>query len=111
MVGILHYMKLSGRVSPACRGSNDAISPIWWCDHRLTQRLVTLMSCNFPRLVVARPQREVVCSPKCRPIGSQQPKIGRFGWVGLYFGGFGVTLGVLLAHEPLNMRVNPLIRT
>jgi len=68
MVGILHYMKLSGRVSPACRGSNDAISPIWWCDHRLTQRLVTLMSCNFPRLVVARPQREVVCSPKCRPI-------------------------------------------
>ncbi|EFF79371.1 hypothetical protein HMPREF0970_01702 [Schaalia odontolytica F0309] len=41
-------MKLSGRVSPACRGSNDAISPIWWCDHRLTQRLVTLMSCNSP---------------------------------------------------------------
>ncbi len=31
--------------------------------------------------------------------------------MGLYFGGFGVTLGVLLAHEPLNMRVNPLIRT
>ena len=55
MVGILHYMKLSGRVSPACRGSNDAISPIWWCDHRLTQRLVTLMSCNFPHLVVQSP--------------------------------------------------------
>ena len=31
--------------------------------------------------------------------------------MGLYFGGFCVTLGVLLAHEPLNMRVTPLIRT
>ena len=31
--------------------------------------------------------------------------------MGLHFGGFGVNLGVLLAREPLNMRVNPLIRT
>ena len=31
--------------------------------------------------------------------------------MGLHFGGIGVNLGVLLAREPLNMRVNPLIRT
>ena len=31
--------------------------------------------------------------------------------MGLHFVGFGVNLGVLLAREPLNMRVNPLIRT
>ena len=31
--------------------------------------------------------------------------------MGLHFGGFGVNLGVLLAREPLNMRVNPLMRT
>ena len=31
--------------------------------------------------------------------------------MGLHFGGFGVNLGVLLAHKPLNMRVNPLMRT
>jgi len=31
--------------------------------------------------------------------------------MGLHFGGFGVNLGALLAREPLNMRVNPLIRT
>ena len=31
--------------------------------------------------------------------------------MGLHFGGFGVNLGALLAREPLNMRVNPLMRT
>ncbi len=31
--------------------------------------------------------------------------------MGLHFGGFGVNLGALLAREPLNMRVNPLICT
>ena len=31
--------------------------------------------------------------------------------MGLHFGGFGVNLGVLLAREPLNMPVNPLMRT
>ena len=31
--------------------------------------------------------------------------------MGLHFVGFGVNLGVLLAREPLNMRVNPLMRT
>ncbi len=31
--------------------------------------------------------------------------------MGLHFGGFGVNLGVLLTCEPLNMRVNPLMRT
>ncbi len=31
--------------------------------------------------------------------------------MGLHFGGFGVNLGVLLAREPLNMHVYPLIRT
>ena len=31
--------------------------------------------------------------------------------MGLHFGGFGVNRGVLLAGEPLSLRVNPLIRT
>ena len=31
--------------------------------------------------------------------------------MGLHFGGFGVNRGVLLAREPLSLRVNPLIRT
>ena len=41
----------------------------------------------------------------------EKAKIGAFGGMGLHFGGFGVNLGVLLAREPLNMRVNPLMRT
>ena len=66
---------------------------------------------QFPRLVVVRPRRGAVCSPKCRPIGQKTPKIGHCEAMGLHFGGFGVNRGVLLAREPLNMRVNPLIRT
>ena len=31
--------------------------------------------------------------------------------MGLRFGGFGVNLGMLLARQPLNMQVNPLMRT
>ena len=31
--------------------------------------------------------------------------------MGLHSGGFGANRGVLLAREPLNMRVNPLMRT
>ena len=31
--------------------------------------------------------------------------------MGLHFGGLGVNLGALFAREPLNMRVNPLMRT
>ena len=31
--------------------------------------------------------------------------------MGLHFGGFGVNLVVLLAREPLNMHVNPLMCT
>ena len=64
-----------------------------------------------PRLVAVRPRREVVRPPKCRPIGQQQSKIGHFEAMGLHFGGFGVNRGVLLAREPLNVRINPFIRT
>ena len=42
---------------------------------------------------------------------AKTPKIGHFEEMGLHFGGFGVNRGVLLAREPLNLRVNPLIRT
>ena len=38
-------------------------------------------------------------------------KIGASGGMGLHFGGVGVNLDVLLAHEPLNTHVNPLMRT
>ena len=31
--------------------------------------------------------------------------------MGLHFGGFGVNRGVLLAREPLNVRINPFICT
>ena len=64
-----------------------------------------------PRLAVVRPRREAVRSPNCRPIGRKQSKIGYFEAMGLHFGGFGVNRGVLLAREPLNMHVDPLIRT
>ena len=62
-------------------------------------------------MVVVRPRREAVCSPNCRPIGQNTLKIGHCEALGLHFGGFGVNRGVLLTCEPLNMRVNPLMRT
>ena len=84
--GGLHYMS----VSSACR---------------------SLMSCNSPRLVTVRSRFEVVWCPKCRPPRRKTLKIGCCGRGGLRFGRSGVCRGVSFVREPLNMRVNPLIRT
>ena len=84
--GGLHYMS----VSSACR---------------------SLMSCNSPRLVTVRSRFEVVWCPKCRPPRRKTLKIGCCGRGGLRFGRSGVSRGVSFVREPLNMRVNPLIRT
>ena len=62
-------------------------------------------------MVVVRQRLEAVWPPKCKPIGQKAPKIGHFEAMGLHFGRFGVNLGVLLAHEPLNMHFNPLMHT
>ena len=45
---------------------------------------------QFPRLAAAKPRREAVCSPNCRPIGQRTLKIGHFEAMGLHFGGIGV---------------------
>ena len=64
-VGFLHYMKPSRGVS----------------EPHVVQ---------FPRLAAAKPRREAVCSPNCRPIGQRTLKIGHFEAMGLHFGGIGV---------------------
>ena len=90
IVGVLHYMKPSGGVSPACR---------------------TLVSCKSPRLVTMRSRFEVLWCPKCRPPHRNRLKTGGYMRGGLRFGHNGACRAVLFAREPLNMRVNPLIRT
>ena len=37
-MGVLQHYKLVGGVSPACRTSNDAISPVWWRPGRAERR-------------------------------------------------------------------------
>ena len=86
-VGVLHYTKPSGGVSPACR---------------------SLMSCNSPQLVVVRPPLTAVSCPKCRPPRQKPVTTDCCGRGGLRFEHTCVSRGVLLAREPLNMRVNPL---
>jgi len=66
---------------------------------------------QFPRLVAVRSRFEVVWCPKCRPPRQIPVKTGCFGRGGLRFGHNGACRGVLFARKPLNMRVNPLIRT
>ena len=73
-------------MSPACRISNDAISPL---------------------LVAVRSRFEVVWSPKCRPPWRNTLKTGGCGRGGLRYGHNGVCRGVSFARRPLNMRVNP----
>ena len=66
---------------------------------------------QFPRLVAVRSRFEVVWCPKCRPPRRKPVKTGGCGRGGLRFGHNGACRGVLFARKPLNMRVNPLIRT
>ena len=89
-VGVLHYMKPSGGVSPACR---------------------SLMSCNSPRLVAVRAWLWLVWCPKCRPPRRKPLKTGCCGRGGLRFGHNGARHRAPFARKPLNMHVNPLIRT
>ena len=89
-VGVLHYTKPSGGVSPACR---------------------SLMSCDSPRLVALRPRCWLVWCPQCRPPRQKQVTTSCCRRGGPRCGRNSACRGVLLAREPLNMRVNPLIRT
>ena len=108
-VGTLSGQALRSLRCPLCRRWEFCSIRGWLsaCRRRVTRLMVRFP----PRLVAVRPRREVVRPPKCRPIGQQQSKIGHFEAMGLHFGGFGVNIGVLFAREPLNMHVNPLIRT
>ena len=72
------------------------------------RRVESLMT-PFPRLVAVRSRFEVVRCPKCRPPRRKTLKTGCYGRSGLRFGHNGVYRGVLLAREPLNMRVNDLM--
>ena len=90
VVGVLHYTKPSGGVSPACR---------------------SLMLCNSPRLVALRPWCWLVWRPQCRPPWQTPVNTGCCRRGGPRCGHNSACRGVLLAREPLNMRVNPLIRT
>ena len=89
-VGVLHYTKPSGGVSPACR---------------------SLMSCNSPRLMALRARLWLVWCPQCRPPRQTPVNTGCCRRGGPRCGHNSACRGVLLAREPLNMRVNPLIRT
>ena len=89
-VGVLYYTKPSGGVSPACR---------------------SLMSCNSPRLAALRPWCWLVWRPQCRPPQQKQVTTSCCRRGGPRCGRNSACRGVLLAREPLNMRVNPLIRT
>ena len=66
---------------------------------------------QFPPFDGVRTRLKAVWCPKCRPPRRKTPKTGCYGRGGLRFGHTGVCRGVLLAREPLNMRVNPLMRT
>jgi len=66
---------------------------------------------HFPRLVAVRSRLGVARRPNRRPPRWKTLKTGCCGWDGPRFGHNGAWPGVLVAREPLNMRVNPLIRT
>ena len=89
-VGVLHYTKPSGGVSPACR---------------------SIMSCNSPRLAALRAWCWLVWCPQCRPPWQTPVTTSCCRRGGPRCGHNSACRGVLLALEPLNMRVNPLIRT
>ena len=89
-MGVLHYTKPSGGVSPAYQ---------------------SLMSCNSPRLVALRAWCWLVWRPQCRPPWQKPVTTNCCRRGGPRCGGNSACRGVLLAREPLNMRVNPLIRT
>ena len=66
---------------------------------------------QFPRLVKVLAWLWLVWCPKCRPPRRKTVKTGCCGRSGLRFGHNSVWHGVLFARKPLNMRVNPLMRT
>ena len=90
VMGVLHYTKPSCGVSPACR---------------------TLVSCNSPRLVTMRSRSGALLRPNRRPPRQMTLQTGCCGRGRLRFGHNGVRRAVLVAPKPLNMRVNPSIRT
>ncbi len=75
------------------------------------RRRVMVLMTPFPRLGGAEIAVRGGVAAKLQTQWVTTAKIGAFGGMALHFGGFGVILGVLYECEPLNMRVNPLIRT
>ena len=132
-------------MSPACRGSNGAIPPVWWgfctirslssaCRRRvaalLTQfphpllqqedgvRRVAPQMAQFPPFagseVAVRGGEVTVRGGEAPTSPATSPKNADNGGCGrgvLRLGGSDTWPRVSLAREPLNMRVNPLIRT
>ena len=105
-------------MSPACRSSIVAISPVWRRPRRGPSSTVHLSQHNSFRLVAVRPQSGVVRSrfgtawrPKCRPPRRKTPTMGCRGRSGLRFGQNYLGHGVLFAREPAIACANRLYRT
>ena len=98
-------------MSPACRASNGAIPPVWWRRHRQASHARVPVQRNSPRLLSVRPRLGAAWRPRRKPPRRQTPTTGCRGQGGLRCGRNGAWPGVSLAHEPLNMRVNPVTRT
>lgn len=75
------------------------------------RRRVVLLMVQFPPFGGVRPRFKAVWCPKRRPPRQKPVKTGSCGRGGLRFGHTCVSRGVLFACEPLNVRVNPLMRT
>ena len=105
-------------MSPACRGPNGAIPPVWRRPRRGPSSTVHLSQHNSFRLVAVRSRFGAVRSrfgtawrPKCRPPRRKTPIIGCRGRSGLRFGQNCLGHGVSLAREPAIACVNRLYRT
>ena len=75
------------------------------------RRRVGALDGAIPPLGGVGPWAGALLLPTCIPVGRQAPTDDGFRWMGLRFGGFIVSCGVLCARGPLSMRVNPLMRT
>ena len=92
------------------RGNGGGFAPLEASCRRVVG-VSRLYCCNSPRLLAVRSRFEVAWRPKCRPPRRKAPTMGCRGRGGLRSGHNGAWPRVELAREPLNMRVNPLIRT
>ena len=75
------------------------------------RQYVAVLMTPSPRLMALRPRCWLVWCPQCRPPWQTPVNTGCCRRGGPRCGHNSACRGVLLAREPLNMRVNPLIRT